>query len=91
MKFKDVVTNYGYNGMLSERPTVSPDTVVLMDFNYLHIDSTDPDMTADLNSLDTARHFGRANVAYADGAVRAVGPASLYPDIDNSPWTPESD
>ena len=91
LKFKDVVTNYGYNGALGESAIVSPDTVVLMDFNYLHIDATAPGVTADLNSLDTARHFGKANVAYASGAVMAVGPADLYPDIDDSPWTPDAD
>jgi hypothetical protein len=91
LKFKDVVTNYGYNGTLGESINVSADTVVLMDFNYLHIDPTAPDITTDLNSLDVVRHFGKANVAYASGAVMAVGPASLYPAIDNSAWTPEAD
>ena len=91
LKFKDVGTNYGYNGLLGETAIVSPDTVVLMDFNSVHIDPAAMDITGELNHLNTARHFGKANVAYAGGAVMSVGPADLYPDIDDSPWTPQRD
>ncbi|HDZ22399.1 hypothetical protein LCGC14_0303670 [marine sediment metagenome] len=91
LKFRDVITNYGYNVMASEAPTVSPDTIVLMDFNYLYVDAQAEDITLDLNDLDTARHLGKINVLYASGAVKAIGPASIYPELNPGPWTPEAD
>ena len=91
LKFRDVITNYGYNVMASEATMVSPDTIVLMDFNYLYVDVQVSDITSDLNDLDTARHLGKINVLRATGAVKAVGPASLYPELNPAPWTPEAD
>ena len=77
--------------MASEATMVSPDTIVLMDFNYLYVDVQASDITSDLNDLDTARHLGKINVLRATGAVKAVGPASLYPELNPAPWTPEAD
>jgi prepilin-type N-terminal cleavage/methylation domain-containing protein len=91
LQFRDMMTNYGYNTLLGDTPKVSPDTVVLMDANRLHIDPSAPTMTTDLNSLDTARHLGSINVLTADGAVNTVGPGSLYPGINQAPWTPADD
>ena len=90
-EFFDVLTNYGYNAMLGRQDSASPDTVVLMDSNRIHVDPDALTMTTDLHDLDTARHFGKINVLYASGSVATVGPASLYPDVNPAPWTPEDD
>jgi prepilin-type N-terminal cleavage/methylation domain-containing protein len=91
LKFRDTYTNYGYNALLGEDRVVGPDTFVLMDSYHVHIDPEDPDIIADLNHPDTARHLGRINVLTADAAVRTVSPANLYPDLHPAPWSPAID
>jgi len=91
LKFKAVGTNYAYNVLLSEATSVASDTVVLIDFDYHHVDPNDPQTTADLSKLDSARHLGKLNVLTDDSAVRTRGPVGLYPDLDMGPWTPEGD
>jgi len=91
LKFRDAYTNYGYNALLGEDYTVAPDTIVLMDSINGHIDPEDPDIIADLNHPDTARHLGMINVLTADAAVRVLAPSDLYPDIDDRQWTPALD
>ena len=91
IKFREVYTNYGYNALLGTDHIVSPDTIVLMDSNRLHVDPEDVDIIANLNHFDTARHLGKVNVLNADGAVRTVSPTDLYPDINPGSWTPALD
>lgn len=90
-RYRDVVTNYGYNVDVGGTAAVSPDTVVLLDYNYVFADQSELTMPADLSSSQTARHFGKMNVLYASGAVRVVGPTELYPDADPTPWTSAAD
>ena len=91
LKFKDVGTNYGYNVYLSDAPTVTSDTIVLMDYDYLHVDPDDPAIVDRLSGPEAARHLDMLNDLTVDGAVNTVGPASLYPDLNPDPWTPELD
>ena len=91
IKFRDVYTNYGYNALLGSDHSVSPDTIVAMDYNGLRINPRDLDIIDRLNDLGTARHLGMINVLTADTAVRSLSPADLYPDIDDHQWTPAAD
>lgn len=84
-------TSYGINSRIS-RYQVSPDTVVLMDYDGADIDAgfiADPD-GADLGGrLElSARHRGRLNVLLADESVRALHPAQLRPADNADIWSP---
>ncbi|HDZ22402.1 hypothetical protein LCGC14_0303640 [marine sediment metagenome] len=89
--FPDVRTSYGYNVQLDEHAIVDRETIVLMDFKDIYVDSADPLIVDDLNDLDSARHTGKHNILYASGAVKAVGSTWVYPTIYPAPWTPEAD
>jgi prepilin-type N-terminal cleavage/methylation domain-containing protein len=91
LKFRDVYTNYGYNTLLGSDHHVEPDTVVLMDFDGLHIDPDAVNVIDKLADMKTARHLGKINVLTADGAVNTISPADLYPDLNMRRWTPAAD
>jgi len=80
-------TSYAYNADLDGRTVVGEDTIVLLDYPGAYVDATDSQIYSDLNSEDSRRHLGKANVLYASGRVETVGTASLYPTIDMGQWT----
>ena len=88
---KAFYTSYGINAR-AHAVEVRPDTAVLMDFRH-----TDDDMSfiadpsrANINArLDlSGRHLGRMNVLFADGSVRSVYPAQMYPTANGAVWSP---
>ena len=85
--FDYAMTSYAYNRDLEDKFGVGEDTIVLLDYPKAYVDATDSEIYGDLNSVDARRHLGKANVLYATGNVKVVGPASLYPDIDMAQWT----
>ncbi len=78
--------NYGFNAALSERTHANPGTIAVLDYNKT-IANGGEDMTAYIN--DGARHLGRCNVMYTDGAVKSCDPLDIDPLIDPDPWLPE--
>lgn len=76
---------YGYNNQLgSNRRTVAPDAIVVMDYNNWEIDR-DPTGGVDDNSYVALRHAERANALMGDGSVRTL----RLEDIKSGMWTPQ--
>jgi len=84
-------TNYAFNMDLDGRSVVGEDTIVLLDYPGAYVDATEGRIYENLNSEDTRRHLGKANVLYASGAVKTVGAASLYPIVNMGQWTADPD
>ncbi len=86
-----IYTSYGINARLG-RHAVSPDTIVLMDYETSDQDMgfvADPDganVNARLNG--SGRHLGRINVLFADDSIRSMYPGQLYPQSNAGPWSP---
>ncbi len=85
--YDSATTSYGFNEDLNDQTTVSEDTIVLLDYPEARVDASQSEIYEELGGGGGARHFGKHNVLYAGGAVKTVGPASLYPDINMSQWT----
>ena len=83
-----VGVSYGLNLKVSDCLTASSGTVVLLDFIERIADPNEGSFAQKLDSPHSARHRGRHNVLFADGAVRPVGTARLYPQIHPARWEP---
>jgi len=81
-------TSYGLNLNVSEQPRVSPGAILLLDFKDRIIDPTAADIQSLLDDPDSARHDSKHNVLFAEGSVRLIGSASLYPQIFPDVWSP---
>ena len=75
--------DYGLNSNVASRDSVSPDTIVVLDYGAA-IANHGEDMSDNLEA--GARHMGRNNVLYGNGSVRSKTPVELDPLVAPEPW-----
>jgi prepilin-type processing-associated H-X9-DG protein len=84
-------TSYAMNGRISSAD-VWPGQVLLLEYRRAVAD-VGLDGTVGHDNLPAnlaARHMGRVNVLFADGAVRSLDPGDLIPGPGGYPWTGKS-
>ena len=78
-----VPCDYGLNSNVATRDSVSPDTIVVLDYGAA-IANYGEDMSENLEA--GARHTGKNNVLYGNGSVQSKTPIELDPLVTPEPW-----
>jgi prepilin-type N-terminal cleavage/methylation domain-containing protein len=76
--------DYGSNSSVASRDTVSPGTIIVLDYNA-PVANYGEDMSESLEA--GARHIGKNNVLYNTGSVMSKTPIELNPLVAPEPWT----